>query len=295
MRPPRHSNADRDDPQRRAGEHRPAGDQRHRQRGSTLTATAGTWTGIGNSTPTSGSARATARPGSTSPARPARPTRSPPPTSARPSACPSPRPTRSAARPQPATRPLGGERRAGQHHRADHLRRRPAHRRADLGAGHVEREPERLRPPVAALGRRNDLVDIAGATGAGYELAVADVGAKVRLLVTATNPDGASSRASAPTVTVTAAPPVNATLPVPPARRCAEPCSAPRRARGAGRGHLRLPVAARLRLRVHEHRRRDRRDLPARCVADVGSSVRSASPPPTPTRVSAPRASTRAW
>ena len=57
-------------------------------------------------------------------------------------------------------------------------------------------------------------VDIAGATGAGYELAVADVDAKVRLLVTATNPDGTSSRASAPTVTVKAAPPVNTALPV---------------------------------------------------------------------------------
>ena len=42
---------------------------------------------------------------------------------------------------------------------------------------------------------------------------LADVGKKVRLLVTATNPDGTGSRASAPTATVNAAPPVNTALP----------------------------------------------------------------------------------
>jgi hypothetical protein len=61
---------------------------------------------------------------------------------------------------------------------------------------------------------QRDGVDIAGATGTGYELTAADVGAKVRLLVTATNPDGASSRASAATATVKAAPPVNTGLPI---------------------------------------------------------------------------------
>jgi hypothetical protein len=56
--------------------------------------------------------------------------------------------------------------------------------------------------------------DVSGATGAGYVLTGADVGAKVRLLVTATNPDGTAARASAPTATVQAAPPVNTAPPV---------------------------------------------------------------------------------
>ena len=38
------------DPERRAGQHRQAGRQRHRAARSTLTGTAGTWSGIGNST-----------------------------------------------------------------------------------------------------------------------------------------------------------------------------------------------------------------------------------------------------
>ncbi len=57
-------------------------------------------------------------------------------------------------------------------------------------------------------------VDIAGATGQTYELTAADVGATVRVVVTATNPDGSSSRASAATATVRSAPPVNTGLPV---------------------------------------------------------------------------------
>ena len=57
-------------------------------------------------------------------------------------------------------------------------------------------------------------VDIAGATSQNYELTGADVGATVRVVVTATNPDGASSQASAPTATVKAAPPVNTSLPI---------------------------------------------------------------------------------
>jgi hypothetical protein len=57
-------------------------------------------------------------------------------------------------------------------------------------------------------------VDIAGATNQTYELTGADVGATVRVVVTATNPDGASSKASAPTATVQAAPPVNTSLPI---------------------------------------------------------------------------------
>src|SRR5262249_11410449 len=57
-------------------------------------------------------------------------------------------------------------------------------------------------------------VDIAGATGQTYDLTAADVGATVRVVVTASNPDGTSSKASAPTAPVKAAPPVNTGLPV---------------------------------------------------------------------------------
>ena len=104
--------------------------------------------------------------------------------------------------------------RARQHDRAGDLRHRPAHRRADLDARHLERQRQRARLPVAALLRRHRAGRTSpGATSEGYELAGADVGATVRLLVTATNPDGASSRASAPTATVKAAPPVNTASP----------------------------------------------------------------------------------
>ena len=45
-------------------------------------------------------------------------------------------------------------------------------------------------------------------------LAVADEGAKVRIVVTATNPEGSVASASAATATVQAAPPVNTSPPV---------------------------------------------------------------------------------
>jgi hypothetical protein len=57
-------------------------------------------------------------------------------------------------------------------------------------------------------------VDIAGATASTYTLAVADEGAKVRLLVTASNPDGTLGSASDPTATVVSAPPGNSVRPV---------------------------------------------------------------------------------
>ena len=56
-------------------------------------------------------------------------------------------------------------------------------------------------------------VNIAGATATGYELAVADVGASVRLVVTATNPDGTATATSNPTVTIPSAAPVNTVRP----------------------------------------------------------------------------------
>ena len=54
---------------------------------------------------------------------------------------------------------------------------------------------------------------IAGATGPAYTLADADEGDEVRLAVTASNPDGTATAASAPTAVVAAAPPVDTTAP----------------------------------------------------------------------------------
>ncbi|MGA9860269.1 MAG: hypothetical protein WBQ18_20550 [Solirubrobacteraceae bacterium] len=56
--------------------------------------------------------------------------------------------------------------------------------------------------------------NIAGATGALYTLGAADEGDTVRLLVTATNPDGTASAPSGATATVAASPPVNTAVPV---------------------------------------------------------------------------------
>ena len=55
--------------------------------------------------------------------------------------------------------------------------------------------------------------DISGATGLQYTLGVADEGSTVRLLVTASNADGVVMAASAPTVVVPSSPPVNTTAP----------------------------------------------------------------------------------
>jgi len=54
---------------------------------------------------------------------------------------------------------------------------------------------------------------IAGATGPTYSLTSADVGSRVRVLVTATNDAGSASAPSSPTALVAAAPPVNTVLP----------------------------------------------------------------------------------
>jgi len=54
---------------------------------------------------------------------------------------------------------------------------------------------------------------ITGATSATYSLGVADEGTELRMLVTATNPDGAVSAASAASATVIASPPVNTAVP----------------------------------------------------------------------------------
>ena len=54
---------------------------------------------------------------------------------------------------------------------------------------------------------------IGGATTTAYTLGVADEGTRLRIVVTATNPDGSVSVASAASATVIAAPPVNTSVP----------------------------------------------------------------------------------
>ena len=81
-------------------------------------------------------------------------------------------------------------------HRAGRLRhaggRRDPHRRP----GHLERHAaHRVRLPVAALRRRRrELRDIAGATDPTYTAGADDVGATLRVVVTATNAGGSDSR-----------------------------------------------------------------------------------------------------
>jgi hypothetical protein len=55
--------------------------------------------------------------------------------------------------------------------------------------------------------------NIAGATQAAYQVAIGDEGSQLRVTITATNPDGSSTAASAPTTTVPAAPPVSLAAP----------------------------------------------------------------------------------
>ena len=180
------------------------------QRGSTLTATTGTWTGIGNARPTSGSAprrhqlaehRSRNRHDvCTHRLRRGRD---------RPRARDDDQPGGQREPGQHRDRHRGG-RRAGQHRRAGDLRHGSAHVHADVVAGHVERQRNTLAYQWQRSPDGSTWTDIAGATSAAYELTAADVGAKVRLLVSASNPDGTSSRATGATATVKAAPPVNA-------------------------------------------------------------------------------------
>ena len=155
--------------------------------------------GTASATPTPTSGSATAAPASpTSPAPPRRATRSPSPTSSPSCASWSPRQqpgrhrqrgpgtprTVAAAPPVNTSRPTI----AGTAQRASVL---------TLHARRLGRRRQRLRLPVAAR-RGAGFVDIAGATGATYTLGVADEGAKVRLQVTATNPDGTLDRGQRP-------------------------------------------------------------------------------------------------
>ncbi|MGH2888189.1 MAG: hypothetical protein ACRDNJ_01030, partial [Solirubrobacteraceae bacterium] len=56
-------------------------------------------------------------------------------------------------------------------------------------------------------------LDIDGATGTTYTVAIGDEGAELRVVVTASNVDGTASAPSAATATVTGSPPVNTSLP----------------------------------------------------------------------------------
>ena len=60
---------------------------------------------------------------------------------------------------------------------------------------------------------QRDGTDIPNATAATYTLGADDVGKAVRVVVTATNPEGSASRASAATATIRTAPPVNTVMP----------------------------------------------------------------------------------
>src|SRR5262249_22006998 len=55
--------------------------------------------------------------------------------------------------------------------------------------------------------------NITGATNTSYALGVSDEGTSVRMLVTATNVDGAASKPSAPTPVISPYPPANITAP----------------------------------------------------------------------------------
>ncbi len=124
--------------------------------------------------------------------------------------------------------------------------------------------------------------NITGATGAAYTLAIADEGDEVRLNVTATNPDGTVSVATQPTNTVQSAAPVNTAAPTSdrhrPARVRAD------RERGnveRARQQLRLPMAAVFgRHDVDQHHGRDR------CLVHASESPTNkrpsgcSSPPP---------------
>ncbi len=61
---------------------------------------------------------------------------------------------------------------------------------------------------------QRDGTDIANATAATYTLGADDVGKAIRVVVTATNPEGSASRASAATATIRTAPPVNTAVPM---------------------------------------------------------------------------------
>ena len=183
--------ADRHDPQRAAGEHRPADRQRHRAARSTLTGTAGTWSGIGNSDQLPVAVLA------------GRHARGP----------------RSAARPSATLRDRRRRRRQLSAPARDRHQPRRHRAAASTATAKVTSAPpvNSVRPTITGTAQRaSTLIGTPGTWSGignayayqwqrsttarpgrtsrarrrtGYELTVADVGASVRLLVTASNPD----------------------------------------------------------------------------------------------------------
>ena len=87
--------------------------------------------------------------------------------------------------------------------------------------------------------------DIAGATGPTYTLTAGDVGAAIRVVVTATNPDGAVAAASTATISVPSARPVNTVRPaISGSARRGSTLTRDRRHVERRRQHVRVPVAA---------------------------------------------------
>ena len=84
----------------------------------------------------------------------------------------------------------------------------------DRDERHLERPRQHLRLPVAALADGGTTwANITGATARTYTLGVADEGAQVRVLVTATNPDGTRERGERADRGRAGAPPVNTAAP----------------------------------------------------------------------------------
>ena len=106
-------------------------------------------------------------------------------------------------------------------------------------------------------------VDIEGATGASYMLTAADVDALVRVVVTATNPDGTIVEASEPTTPVLAAGPLNQTPPtVTGSAQRGLTLTGTAGTWGGFGNSISLPVAVlRGRHDLDHHRRRDERHL----------------------------------
>ena len=158
--------------------------------------------------------------------------------------------------------------------------------------------PIDLHVPVAALRRRrHELRRHRRRDRRAYTPTGADVDHAIVVVVTATNPGGSTTEASAADQPVAAAPPVNTSPPTSPApRRRRHADRRPRHLDRHAADRLRLPVAA-LRRRRHElrrHRRRHGLDLHARRRTTSATRSPSSSPPPTPAATSPHRSAATA-
>ena len=237
------------------------------QRGSTLSVSQGTWSGVGNTyayqwqTSTDGTTWTNVA-GATDAELPARRLRR-----GQAGARARHRDQRRRHRHRGQRRhPRGPERAAGQHRRARSSAAPP--QRASMlttTLGHLERHRQHLRLPVAARHAAPASPNIAGATGASYTLAVADEYASCACRSRPPTPTAPPARPATRRRTVPAAPPANTGRPaITGTARARHRRSPPRRARWNGVGNAyTLPVAARQRLGLRRHHRRDRLDLHA--------------------------------